>query len=44
MVYYTLYLSQANRQKSCCKVSIYTGEKLTFLKGAWHLKGKGLNV
>jgi len=28
-----------NRQKSCFKVRTFTGEKLTFLKGAWHLKG-----
>jgi len=26
-------LSQANRQKSCHKVRIYTEQKLTFLKG-----------
>jgi len=38
MVYYTLYLSKANRQISCYKVRIYTDEKLTFLKGACHLK------
>jgi len=24
MIYYTLYLSYANRQKSCCKIRIYT--------------------
>jgi len=35
MVYYALHL------KSCYKVRIYTDEKVTFLKGAWHLKGKG---
>jgi len=34
MVYYTLHLSLTNRQKSCCKVRIYTDEKVTFLKGA----------
>jgi len=38
MVYYILYLSEANRQDSCYKVSIYTDEK-RFLKEAWHLKG-----
>jgi len=37
MVCYTLYLSLANRQKSCYKVRIYTGEKRTFLEWAWHL-------
>jgi len=32
LVYYTLHLSYANRQKSCYKVRIYTDEK-------GHLKG-----
>jgi len=34
-----LHLSSANRQKSCYKVRNYSDEKLTFLKGTWHLKG-----
>jgi len=38
MVNYILCLGQAKRQKSRCKVRIYTDEKLTFLKGA--LKGQ----
>jgi len=37
LVYYTLYLGSANRQKSRWKIRVYIDEKLTFLKEPWYL-------
>jgi len=37
MVYYTLYLSSVNCQKSRWKVRIYGDEKPTFLNEAWQM-------